>query len=645
MSETHFVIATAGHVDHGKSSLVKALTGTDPDRLPEEKAREITIDLGFAHLALPPIAPNDPEDGLSVSIIDVPGHEDFVRNMIAGLGSIDLALLVVAADDGWMPQTEEHFQILNYLRVPKLLVALNKSDLIDPRASIDRVREKLRATTYAESHIVPVSGRSGLGIEELKRTLGAVLQNAQPQFDIGKPRLFIDRAFTLPGIGPVVTGTLSGGTITPGDAAYLQPGNLPTRVRSVQTHHAKISIAQPGMRTGISLSDIPKGIVDLSELRGYILTTDRYEASSIVNVSIEKAGRSDFSAGASRPLKSGTHVYLHHGTRRIPAMLMLLDGSPLQPGGTSLGQLRLADPILAFVGDRFVVRDRSEQHTIAGGVVLDTTVTGSLNPEQRNWLGVRAENPHNIGTTVETELIRRSPIRLSELLRNSRVSAAEIQAAVIELQKEGRVIVRMEIVADTRSWQAIRGRGMQLIDQAHQKSSAQKGLELTEFRAAFPQLSPEIMDAVIEDLCTSGFVLRGSMIARESHRPTLPRELEDAASQILKLLTEKLLDPPARAQITPDANRRQAARFLIEHGDIVEISGDLLLSREGFDRGKQIVSTCLRVKQSATVSELREALGTSRRVAVPLLERLDRDRITRRVGDRRVLSQSTGAEP
>lgn len=639
VSEKHFVVATAGHVDHGKSALVKALTGTDPDRLPEEKAREITIDLGFAHLELLPRAPNASEISASVSLIDVPGHEDFVRNMIAGLGSIDLALLVVAADDGWMPQTEEHFQILNYLRVPRMLVALNKSDLTDSAKTIEQITSKLQSTEYSESPIVPVSARSGLGIDELKQTLRRMLENAQPQLDIGKARLFIDRAFSLAGIGPVITGTLSGGNIAAGSAAYLQPGNLATRVRSVQSHRSKIELAQPGMRTGVNLSDIPKQVVDLRELRGSVLTTEQYDASAIANVALEKSDRPAFSALASRPLKSGTNVYLHHGTGRTPALLMLADGNPLQPGEAALGQLRLANPIMAFVGDRFVIRDRSEQHTVAGGIILETNVDKPLSMVQRKLLGERAVSSNDVTVYVETELMRYGPTRRSELLKNSRFSATAIQAAIGELKKKQRVMARGETVADIHSWQAIRERATQLIDHTHRKDSAQKGLELSELRTAFPRLSADVMDALIEDLCASGFVKSGSMIARESHQPALPTELEEAASQILRLLTEKLLDPPARAQITPDASHRQAARFLIDHGEIVEISPDLLLSRKGFDRGKQIVSTCLRAKQSATVSELREALGTSRRVAVPLLERLDRDRFTRRVGDRRVLSQ------
>src|SRR2546423_13842857 len=252
---THFIMATAGHVDHGKSSLVKALTGTDPDRLPEEKARGITIYLGFANLRLP--APSSALDAqrssFSVGLVDVPGHEDFVRNMIAGVGSIDLALFIVAADDGWMPQTEEHLQILLYLGVKRIVVALTKSDLGNIDNVTSQIREKLRETTFANAEIVPTSVRTGEGLEDLKRALASEFAALSPPRDIEKPRLFVDRAFTLRGIGTVVTGTLSGGQFQRGQDAVIQPHNLSTRIRSIQSHGRDSEIANPGMRTAINL--------------------------------------------------------------------------------------------------------------------------------------------------------------------------------------------------------------------------------------------------------------------------------------------------------------------------------------------------------------------------------------------------------
>ncbi len=255
MTEKHFILATAGHVDHGKSALVKALTGIDPDRLPEEKARQITIELGFAQLIL--YGPN--EQCFHIGIIDVPGHEDFVRNMIAGIGSIDLALFVVAAGDGWMPQTEEHLQILTYLGVERAVIALTKSDLGDASSITAQVRERLYDTAFARSPIIPTSVRTGEGIESLKSALASELSTMQPQLDFGKPRLFIDRAFILRGIGTVVTGTLTGGRLHRGEGVVIQPQNFDARIRSIQSHGYEVEYAQPGMRTAINLPDIGIG--------------------------------------------------------------------------------------------------------------------------------------------------------------------------------------------------------------------------------------------------------------------------------------------------------------------------------------------------------------------------------------------------
>jgi selenocysteine-specific elongation factor len=267
---TNFILATAGHVDHGKSALVKALTGTDPDRLPEEKARGITIDLGFANLQLPaPLSTlNSQPSTFSVGVVDVPGHEDFVRNMIAGVGSIDLALLVVAADDGWMPQTEEHLEILLYLGVERIVVALTKRDLGKIDNVTSQIREKLRETKFTNAQIIPTSVRTGEGLEDLKSTLSAELANLPPPRDIGKPRLFVDRAFTLHGIGTVVTGTLTGGTMRAGDNIFAQPKDISARIRSVQTHGRDVDAVGPGTRTAINLPDLKIGtdVKPLSDL-------------------------------------------------------------------------------------------------------------------------------------------------------------------------------------------------------------------------------------------------------------------------------------------------------------------------------------------------------------------------------------------
>src|SRR6266508_1806414 len=265
-------MATAGHVDHGKSALVKALSGIDPDRLPEEKARGITIDLGFAHLELPSTI-NDRPSTCHLGIIDVPGHEDFVKNMVAGVGSIDLALFVVAADDGWMPQTEEHLQILTYLGVSRAVVALTKIDLAqDEGARVAHLRDKLSGSPFANAPIVPTSVVVGRGIEELKQTLAQVLSETPPPRNLGKPRLPVDRVFTLCGIGTVVTGTLTGGEFRRGQAAVIQPSGTPARIRSLQNHNCDVEVSGPGTRTAINLPDVQGAGATPGVRRGDVIT-------------------------------------------------------------------------------------------------------------------------------------------------------------------------------------------------------------------------------------------------------------------------------------------------------------------------------------------------------------------------------------
>src|SRR5213596_3549106 len=366
MTEKHFILATAGHVDHGKSALVKALTGTDPDRLPEEKARQITIELGFAQLILQ----GANEQRFHIGIVDVPGHEDFVRNMIAGVGSIDLALFVVAADDGWMPQTEEHLQILTYLGVKRAVIALAKSDLGRTDIVAEEIRNQLRKTFFARSPIVPTSVRTGEGIENLKSTLASEFATMQTQRDFGKPRLFVDRAFMLRGIGTVVTGTLTGGSIRRGQDVVVQPRNTSARVRSIQNHGRDIEMAHPGMRTAMNLPDVSIGENGIQ--RGDLITTeDLGSPTAIFDVLVERSPRLKRNSPAARPIKNGSSVQVHFGTSRTAAKITLFDRQALGAAQSAIAQLRLDSPILAFVGDRFVLRDSSEQNTIAGGTVLD----------------------------------------------------------------------------------------------------------------------------------------------------------------------------------------------------------------------------------------------------------------------------------
>ena len=622
MTTRHFIIATAGHVDHGKSALVKALTGTDPDRLPEEKKRQITIDLGFA--ALDVTAPNG--DKIHAGIVDVPGHEDFVRNMIAGVGSIDLALFVVAADDGWMPQSEEHLQILTYLGVQRAVVALTKSDLGRIDVVTNQIRERLLGTPFADSPIIPTSIRTGTGIEKLVNTLANQLGSTEPQRDICKPRLFIDRVFTLRGTGTVVTGTLTGGSLHRGLQIVVYPTNVETRIRSIQSHGQELQVAQPGMRTAINLLDLS---VDQIK-RGDVVTVPGHGApTSTLIVRLERSPRLKADKTAAHPLKNGSSIYVHHGASRVVARIRFHKNALLEAGKERIAHLKLAAPIFAFMGDRFVVRDPSERHTIAGGIVLD--------PDGNKESLASSVALDDVNSLVRAILARHGFAYRQNLLSKSRFSADEISKVLTNLQQSGEIVLCQHIAADCEFWRKLRVQAIGLIDAVHKQTPERAGIDLSELRSALSIQEAEVIESLVADLSGGDFVRKGSVIARTSHHPTLPVHLAPVEKRIREALTGQPFDPPSRKSIESNPQARQVVRFLIENGDVTELSLDVVLLRESFERMKAQVAEFISKNGSATVSQLRQALGSSRRVMVPLLERLDREGITRRVGDKRCL--------
>ena len=631
MTTRHFIIATAGHVDHGKSALVKALTGTDPDRLPEEKRRQITIDLGFAKLNL--TAPSG--DKIHAGIVDVPGHEDFVRNMIAGVGSIDLALLVIGADDGWMPQTEEHLQILTYLGVEQAVIALAKSDLGKIEPITEQIRNRLRETVLAKSRVIPTSVRTGEGIENLKKALVLELATMPTQRDFGKPRLFVDRAFTLRGVGTVVTGTLTGGRLHRGQSISVQPQNVRARIRSIQSHGVEIDCAQPGMRTALSLPDLPIDQVK----RGDVITDSDLAPTLALIAQIEKSPRVIAKELAARPLKNGSSVHLHHGTSRVAARITLLEKKELEPGQKTIAHLKLASPIFAFVGDRFIIRDASEQHTIAGGGVLDPDVTGFRDARDLKLLSMRATASDDVDLCVRSEIARRGFVLRKMLLNKSHFSADEISEALMRLQRDNKIVLLEEIAADGELWQTLRNQAIALIDNAHKQNPERPGLDLNELRSVLRDQPANVFEALIAELCADNFARKGSAIAQIAHRPALPIELQPVERKICEALAKEPFDPPPRREIEADLHAQRVLRFLIEAGEVSEVGSDVILLRENFERMKEAVVDIISLNGPATVSDLRQRLQSSRRIMVPLLERLDRDGVTRRVGDKRTLGQ------
>ena len=651
-STSHYILATAGHVDHGKSALVRALTGTDPDRLPEEKARGITIDLGFAHLDLASPPSVQPPARYHLGIVDVPGHEDFVKNMVAGVGSIDLALLIVAADDGWMPQTEEHLQILLYLGVSRAVVALTKVDLVaDDGPLRAQVREKLAGTPLAGAALVGTSVVDNRGIDELKVAFAEVLKDLPPPRDIGKPRLPVDRAFVMKGAGTVVTGTLTGGSLKKGQAVVVRPSGKASRVRVIQSHNREADSIGPGSRVALNLPDVSVdadgrgGAGAAVVARGDVVTlADLGAPSDTIDVLVQRSDRlRPEEGGAARPVKDGTLVRMHLGSGDFPGRLYLLGTGELLAGQRSVGQLRFESPVFAFAGDRFILRDWPEQHTLAGGIVLDPDATrqGFRTQQRRDALQQRADAPDRVAPYLLSQLAREGALRRSGTLPKSRFSAAEIDAAVNQVVAEGKAVAVGDVIAEAGWWQALRKAATDVVDAEHRDRPEQIGPRLGDLRGAVEKQSKgtQVFDALVADLCRSGFVRTGDRIKRAAHRPALPPRLQAAGARIRTALAAKPFDPPSRKELAPDVTSQQALRFLIETGEAADLGPDAVLSAEGYAKATEAIRGHLRQRGAAgaTVSELKPVLGVSRRIMVPLLEKLDRDGVTVRRGDVRVL--------
>jgi selenocysteine-specific elongation factor len=646
----HCILATAGHVDHGKSSLVKALTGTDPDRLPEEKARGITIELGFAHLLLD-------EEGtapvrLDVGIVDVPGHEDFVKNMVAGVGAIDAALLVVAADDGWMPQTEEHLQILAYLGVKRAVVAVTKIDLAPAgeESIIEAIRPHLEGSPFADAPLIPTSVLSGAGLADLKSALAKSLRSAPTSEDAGKPRLPIDRVFSLHGIGTVVTGTLHGGSFRRGQAVVVQPLGKGTRIRTIQSHNCELESVGPGTRTALSLADVvvsdaAKGAESPGVRRGQIVTLAEFgAASSIWDVVVEKSARLIGSkAPAARPLKDGARIRVHHGSGNAPGRVVLLDRKEILPGESALAQLRLDTPMFIFAGDRFIIRDWAEQVTLAGGTVLDpdASTKGFRNPGRQEALRRLAATPGDIEVAAMTML---EGVRVGvpgSLLVQSRFSSREIAVAVDRLCETGKLVSLGSFVADSNWWKKLRQAAIEAVQRYHREHAEEPGLPLNQLRSALASELPvsEVFDALLGDLLRSGFSRVSHAVRQDTHRPALPPHLQLAGARLRATLAAKPFDPPSRKELAADGAAQQALRFLIQSGEAAEVGPDIVLLADAHTKATELIKKYLCERSRATVSELRQALGASRRIVVPLLEKLDREGVTRREGDFRVLKK------
>lgn len=658
-------IGTAGHIDHGKSTLVEALTGIDPDRLVEEKARGMTIDLGFAWLTLP--------NGREVSIVDVPGHEGFIKNMLAGVGGIDAALLVVAADEGVMPQTREHLAILDLLRVRRGVVALTKADLVDNEwleLVREEVAEHLKSTTLANATIVPVSAYTRQGLPELLFELEQVLGEIEDRQDIARPRLPIDRVFTMTGFGTVVTGTLLDGVLRPGQEVELLPRGLKTRVRALQTHRQQVEVARPGSRVAINLAGVARDELKRGDV---VSLPEQLQPTLLLDARVQLLG------DAPRALAHNTQVDFYSGSQEMSARVRLLDVESLEPGNAAWVQLRLSRPAVVTRRDRFILRIPSPSTTIGGGEVID------VHPRyHKRFQSALIASLETLEHGSPDELVLAALDRRRELSASKKGESASHRVAgtqtgsgktarglfgyeLAEVAKEGNLsqdvtLWTLETLIKERRvrkvggwwfaqsiWDALRSETIYLLSEQHRQYPLRGGLSKEEWRTRLgltPRMAADIFvalqeEGILAEVISGGKITgtAGGLIRLPDFQPTFTEQQQRQVERLLHRFHAHPFTPPGSAEAEGEVGI-EVLGALIEQGTLVKLGSaadPVLFLHESYDEAVKQIVTYLREHATITAAEARDLLGTTRKYVLPLLEHLDERRITRRLGDQRVL--------
>jgi selenocysteine-specific elongation factor len=625
------VLATAGHVDHGKSTLVEALTGTHPDRLKEEREREMTIDLGFAYFTLP--------DGTLVGIIDVPGHRDFIDNMLAGVGGVDAALLVVAADEGPMPQTREHLAILDLLGVKTGLVALTKIDLVADPDWLGRMRKDvenlLQPTTLAGAEILPVSARTGAGLPELKQALLRLLKQSPPRPDLGRPRLPVDRSFSLTGFGTVVTGTLLDGALQTGADVEILPGGKRARIRGLQMHGKKSERAHPGARVAVNLSGIDPGEIRRGQV---IVLPGTYAASRRMDLRVRVL------AEAEATLRHDSEVKLYLGAAETMARARILGADAIAPGSSGLAQFVLAEEMVAAPGDRAILRRPSPGATIGGGTVIDP------HPEKLHRrfdaaVTARLEALEEGGAGEQILLALEGIVAagLEETLRRAGMGA-DAQPVIAQLIDRGELIVLAgdatapgdALVCSRAAWERLARKLEALLGEYHREHPLRAGMprEALRARAGIP---PKAGAPMLARAAAAGIIVE---TAHGVRLPDFERVFTPAQRQIADGLLARFAQNPFQPPSIKDCLAEAGAEVynaLVESGKLKPVSDEVVFLQSTYEEMVASLGGALHAKEKMTVAEIRDLFGSSRRYILAFLEYLDAQGITRRDGDYRTL--------
>ncbi len=634
------VLGTAGHIDHGKTSLIRALTGIDTDRLKEEKLRGITIELGFAHMVLP--------SGERLGIVDVPGHERFVRHMVAGATGIDIVALVIAADEGVMPQTREHMEICQLLRVKKGLVVLTKTDLVEDPEWIEMVKEDvtsfLKGTFLEGSPIIPVSAVKGEGLEELKQALDVLVAEVEPRSTEGAFRLSVDRVFTMRGFGTVVTGTSLSGTLRTGDPVTIYPAEHKTKVRGLQVHNLEVQEVFPGQRTAINLQGIERLLIQRGDV---IATPGALVATHIVDVHLALL------SSAPRPLKNRAKIRFHTGTAEHLGTVILLGGDEMLPGEEGFAQVRLEQPIAALRGDRFVVRSYSPVQTIGGGTILHPLPRKHKGQDKRlanQQLPVLLEGdePSIIlwhikdalwGGISEEELRVRANVPPKPLERTLQQFVSQKRAILYD--KDNRRLVHPETV------EQLQGIITETLAAYHQKFPLKTGMPKEELAAQLPKpVDAKLYNYVLRRLAEQDRVVQEMEWVRlTTHKVDLTREEEAIRQKIEKAFRDAGLQPPFFKEVVANLGgtprqHQDVLEWMLSQGILVKAKEDFYFHAEALADLQQRLIAFLRENGEISTPQFKDMTQASRKYTIPLLEYFDAQKITIRIGDNRRLRES-----
>ncbi len=632
----HVIIGTAGHIDHGKSTLIKAITNIETDRLKEEKARGITIELGFAYFDLP--------SGRRAGIIDVPGHEKFIKNMLAGAGGIDVVVLVVAADEGMMPQTIEHLNILSLLQTQKGIVAVTKIDMVEPEwleLVLDDIASQLEGTFLEDADIIPVSSVTKQGIPELVAKIDELTAEVASRDDHLPFRYPIDRVFSMTGFGTIVTGTLISGQVQVGDKVEVYPQNIETRVRSLQVHGQKVDTAFAGQRVAMNLAGVQ--VSDLA--RGDVLA-----APGLLRTSLMLDVRLELLTNAEKPLANRERLRLYTGTSEILCRAVLLDAEFMLPGEKALVQLRLEEPIAVQTGDRFVVRTYSPMYTIGGGAILDA------HPKKRRRFraeGIRElelrESGGDLQILNQTLLTHSEEFPTeAELFQLAGRPTEQLAEALETLQEED---LALSLVIDNVAYflhseylQKLADKAKHVVSEYQRRFPLRPGMSKEELRSRVSrQASSKLFNSLVTLLAgEAGLVVRGGIVAEQDWQVRFTGIYAKMRERVLARLQEAPYAPPDIDELANDLNETperlaEVLAAMSSLGEIVRVTPELAFLTSTVTEVRERVVAIIKEQGNITLADLRNELGTSRKFALPLLEYLDAQKITKRAGDARVL--------